>query len=175
MRWHTVRHGRGSEGENRRMQWVASTLHTTSEHGVSSITTADGAHLGCASSRLNWRPAHRADLNGLVRLARKTKSGFCACAITFQLGCTPRRVRERTQTPLCVLSAGDYHSRQAEHGRPCWYSDIIDRNKPYLLNSIILVALYRTAHNSSNELKFNLLGAMIKTILEPHLTINWGR
>ena len=29
-----------------------------------------------ASSRLNWRPAHRADLNGLVRFARKTKSGF---------------------------------------------------------------------------------------------------
>jgi len=24
-----------------------STLHTTSEHGVSSITTADSAHLGC--------------------------------------------------------------------------------------------------------------------------------
>ena len=32
-----------------RMEWVASTLHTTSEHGVSSITTAD--------------------LNGLVRFA----------------------------------------------------------------------------------------------------------
>jgi len=29
------------------MEWVASTLHTTSEHGVSSITTADAAHLGC--------------------------------------------------------------------------------------------------------------------------------
>ena len=32
------------------MQWVASTLHTTSEHGVSSITTADGAHLSCQQS-----------------------------------------------------------------------------------------------------------------------------
>jgi len=28
------------------MEWVASTLHTTSEHGISSITTADAAHLG---------------------------------------------------------------------------------------------------------------------------------
>ena len=36
----------GSEGGNWRMQWVASTLHTTSEHGVSSITTADAAHFG---------------------------------------------------------------------------------------------------------------------------------
>jgi hypothetical protein len=34
------------------MEWVASTLHTTSEHGVSSITTAD-AHTSAASSRLN--------------------------------------------------------------------------------------------------------------------------
>ena len=54
MWWHTVRHGRGSEGGNWRVEWVASTLHTTSEHGVSSITTAD-AHTLAASSRLNWR------------------------------------------------------------------------------------------------------------------------
>jgi len=32
------------------MQWVASTLHTTSEHGVSSITTADAVHLCCQQS-----------------------------------------------------------------------------------------------------------------------------
>jgi len=34
------------------LEWVACTLHTTSEHGVSSITTAD-AHTSAASSRLN--------------------------------------------------------------------------------------------------------------------------
>jgi len=39
---------------NRRLDWVARTLHTTSEHGVSIITTADG-HTSVASSRLNWR------------------------------------------------------------------------------------------------------------------------
>ena len=49
---------------NWRMEWVASTLHTTSEHGVSSITTAD-AHTSAASSRLNWRPPPPADLNGV--------------------------------------------------------------------------------------------------------------
>jgi hypothetical protein len=47
------------------MEWVASRLHTISEHGVSSITTAD-VYTSAASSRLNWRPA---DLNGLVRFA----------------------------------------------------------------------------------------------------------
>jgi len=54
---------------NRRMEWVASTLHSLSEHGVSSITTAD-AHTSAASSRLNWAPPpDPADLNGLVPLA----------------------------------------------------------------------------------------------------------
>ena len=83
-------HGDAREGKwrgNWRMQWVASTLHTTLEHDVSSITTAD-AHTSAASSRLNWRAP--ADLNRLVRVARKTKYGFCACAITFQLASTAR-------------------------------------------------------------------------------------
>jgi len=53
---------------NKRTEWVTSTLHTTSEHGVSSITTAD-AHTSAASSPLNCRPP--ADLNGLVRFAER--------------------------------------------------------------------------------------------------------
>jgi len=64
-----VAHGDAPEGKwrrNCRMQSVVSTLHTTSEHGVSNIITAD-AHSSAASSRLNWRPP--ADLNGLVRFA----------------------------------------------------------------------------------------------------------
>jgi len=63
------------------MDWVASTLHTTSKHGVSSITTAD-AHTSAAISRLNWRPRR---FKRTRPFRRKTKSGFCACAITFQL------------------------------------------------------------------------------------------
>ena len=62
------------------MEWVASTLHTTSERGVSSITTAD-AHASAASSRLNWRPRR---FKWTRPFRRKTKSAFCACAITFQ-------------------------------------------------------------------------------------------
>ena len=51
-------HGDAWEGKwrgNWQLELVASTLHTTSEHGVSSITTAD-AHNSAASSRPNWRP-----------------------------------------------------------------------------------------------------------------------
>jgi hypothetical protein len=81
--WNVMTHVDAWEGKwmgNWRMEWVASTLHTISEHDVSSITTAD-ARTSAASSRLNWRP-HLFKWNHPLR--RKTKSGFCAGAITFQ-------------------------------------------------------------------------------------------
>jgi len=84
--WNMMAHGDAREGKwtgNRRMEWVSSTLHTNSEHGVSSITTAD-ALTSAASSRLNWR-LRRFEWTRPFRW--KTKSGFCACAITFQLAC----------------------------------------------------------------------------------------
>jgi len=59
---------------------VASTLHTTSEHGVSSITTAD-ARTSAASIRLNWHPCW---FKWTCPFRQKTKSGFCGGAITFQ-------------------------------------------------------------------------------------------
>jgi len=86
--WNVMAHGDAREikwRENWRMEWVASTLHTASEHGVSSITTAD-AHTSAASSRLNWRP-RRFEWT-LSSFRRKTKYVFCACAITFQTQCT---------------------------------------------------------------------------------------
>ena len=70
-----------------RIKCVASTLRTTSEHGVSRITTAD-AHTSAASSRLNWRPRR---FKRTRPFRRKKKSGFCACAITFQTQSTKRR------------------------------------------------------------------------------------
>jgi hypothetical protein len=81
--WNVMAHGDAREGKwrgNWRMEWVASTLHTTSEHGVSSITTAD-VHTSAASSRLNWHPCR---IKWTRPFRRKTKSGFCACAVTFQ-------------------------------------------------------------------------------------------
>jgi len=76
-------HGDAREGKcrgNWLIECVASTLHTTSERGVSSITTAD-AHNSAASSRLNWSPCQ---FKWTRPFRRKKKSGFCACAITFQ-------------------------------------------------------------------------------------------
>jgi hypothetical protein len=81
--WNVMAHGEAWEGKwrgNWRMEWVASTVHTTLEHGVSSITTAD-AHISAAGSLLNWRLRR---FKWTRPFRRKTKSGFCACAITFQ-------------------------------------------------------------------------------------------
>jgi hypothetical protein len=81
--WNVMAHGDAREGKWRgksRMEWVASTLHTTSEHGVSSITTAD-AHTSAASNRLNWGSGR---FQWTRPFRRKTKSGFYACTITFQ-------------------------------------------------------------------------------------------
>ena len=62
------------------MEWVACTLRAISQHGVYSITNSD-AHTSAASSRLNWRPRW---FKWTRPFCRKKKSGFCACAITFQ-------------------------------------------------------------------------------------------
>jgi hypothetical protein len=85
--WNVMEHGDAREGKwsgNWRMEWVASTLHTTSEHGVSSINTAD-AHTSAASSLLNWRPRR---FKWTRPFRRKTKSGFCACATRFRTSST---------------------------------------------------------------------------------------
>jgi hypothetical protein len=85
--WNVMAHGDAREEKwrgNWRMEWVASTLHITSERGVSNITTAD-THISAASSRLNWRPRR---FKWTRPFRRKTKSVFCPCAITFQLTST---------------------------------------------------------------------------------------
>jgi hypothetical protein len=67
--WNVVAHGDTREGKwrgNWRMKCVASTLHTTSEHGVSSITTAD-AHTSAAGIQTD-APAN---LNGLAHFAER--------------------------------------------------------------------------------------------------------
>jgi hypothetical protein len=60
--------------------------HATSERGVSSITNAD-AHSSVASSRLNWHPRR---FKWTRPFRGETKSGFCACTITFQTQSTQR-------------------------------------------------------------------------------------
>ena len=105
--WNVMAHGDVGEGKGRgnwRMELVANTLHTTSEHGVSSITTAD-AHTSAASSRLNWSPRR---FKWTRPFRRKTKYGFCACAITFQ-----------TQSKSCVFYLRGHVIRSRSRTQSC--------------------------------------------------------
>jgi len=75
-------HGDTREGKWRGnwMQWVASTLHTTSEHVYPALLPL------MRTPRLpvvDWTDAPRR-FKWTRSFPRKTKSGFCACAITFQ-------------------------------------------------------------------------------------------
>jgi len=100
--WNVMELGDALEGKwrgNWRMKWVASTLHTTSEHGVSSITSAD-AHTSAASSRLNWRPRR---FKWTRPFRRKTKSGFSAPAFTFQTQSTSTYRIESDNCPDCPV------------------------------------------------------------------------
>ena len=77
---HTRRKWRG----NWLMEWVASTLHTTSVCVISSIATAD-AHTSAASSRMNWHPRR---FKWTRPFRRRKNYGLCSCVITFQLTST---------------------------------------------------------------------------------------
>jgi len=65
------------------MEWVASKRHMTAEHKLAGAvqTLKADVHSWPTSSRLNWCPRW---FKWTCPFRRKTKCGFCACAITFQ-------------------------------------------------------------------------------------------
>jgi len=105
--WNVMAHGDARERKwrgNWRMEWVASTLHTTTEHGVSSITTAD-AHNSAAISRLNWRPRR---FKWTRPFRRKTKSGFLRVCHHISTGlCFAHRSSQSKLPP--VFNSPQYH------------------------------------------------------------------
>jgi len=106
------------------------TLHTTSEHGVSSITTAD-AHTSAASNRPNWCPRW---FKRTRPFRRKTKFSICVCVVTFQLAFTsgiswglrwPVRMADNLTTFMCRLSWNLGAST-------CWHHKGLSRGLLYL-------------------------------------------
>jgi hypothetical protein len=65
------------------MEWVTSKRHVTAEHRLARAvqTLQTDVHSSPASSRIT-DPPHR--FKWTRPFGRKTKSGFCACAIAFQ-------------------------------------------------------------------------------------------
>ena len=128
-------HGDAREGKwrgNWWMEWVTSTFHTASEHAVSSIATTD-PHTSAAGSRLNWRPRR---FKWTRPFHRKTKSGFCACAITFQLVSTITGFAHGKRKPLKLLDSRFPHASQKwthlpTHARPSHnYAAVVITSRP---------------------------------------------
>jgi hypothetical protein len=82
--------------ENWRMEWVVSKRHMTAEHRLARAvqTLQADVYSSPASSRGNWFPRR---FKKTCPLRRKTKSGFCACAITFQTQSTSPVARTWTR------------------------------------------------------------------------------
>jgi hypothetical protein len=124
--WNMMAQGEAREGKWRgkwRMEWVVSTLsvlHITSELGVYSITTAD-AHTSAVSSRLNWSPCR---FKWTRPFRWKTKSVFCACAITFQTQYTCYSVWMTVWYAGCTLrtrqSTTQNNNYQVSHKHSCF-------------------------------------------------------
>ena len=98
-RWHREGKWRG----NWWIECVASTLHTTSEHGVFSIIIANEP-TSAASSRLNWRTPGRFKWNRPFR--RKTKSWFLRVCHHISTGLYSITLRYRMWTTGFTFLAG---------------------------------------------------------------------
>jgi len=115
--WNVMAHGDAREGKSRgnwRMEWVASTPHTTSEHGVSRITTAMRTRRLPA---VEWTDAP-ADLNGLVRFAKRRNLISARVPSHFRrslLQVGPATLHLTIANAIC-------HSRREEHAvtSRCW-------------------------------------------------------
>ena len=110
-------HGDAREGKwggNWRMEWVASTL-TPPPNVVylALLKLMRTPRLPAA----DWTDAST-DLNGLVRFGGETKSGFCACAITFRTSYTTEKVINSWMALSLELKPGFIHwkrNQTAEH------------------------------------------------------------
>jgi hypothetical protein len=144
--WNVMAHGDAREGKwrgNWWMEWVASTLHTTSEHGLSSITTAD-PHTSAAGSRLNWRPP--ADLNGLVRFRERRNLVSARVPSHFKRTLQPGRPQmtiRRMSLIYRITTSFNAHSeyvmRIAFHGK----NGYVNAFQCYLARALLGLFVYR--------------------------------
>jgi len=84
------------------------------------------AHTSAASSRLNWCPRR---FKWTRPFRQKTKSGFCACAITFQLASNTERLKEQTsgdKIAWCFACEMQAHLSTRDPGFPSHISRITE-------------------------------------------------
>jgi hypothetical protein len=101
---------------NKRMEWVTSKRHMTAEHRLARAvqTLQADVHGSPASSRLNWHPRR---FKWTRPFRRKTKSGLCACAITFQTQSTT--FHENPFSASRIIADGRTHTANSRFSQFC--------------------------------------------------------
>jgi hypothetical protein len=117
--WNVMAHGDAREEKwkvNKRMEWVTSKRHMTAEQRLARViqTLQADVHNSPASSRLNWRPRR---FKWTRPFRRKTKSGFCSCAITFQTQFTYKKIPVGFKRLIAPNSCGFLTSCSVR----CWW------------------------------------------------------
>jgi hypothetical protein len=81
--WNVMAHGDAQEKRRGNEKWVTSKRHMTAEHRLARAvqTLQADVHSSPASSRMNWCRRFK----WTRPFCHETKSGFCGCAITFQM------------------------------------------------------------------------------------------
>jgi len=105
--WNVMAHRGARDGKwrgNWRIEWVTSTLHTTSVHGVSSITAADLC-TSAAGSRMNWRPP--ADLNWLICFAKRQNLVSACVPSDFNWPLTLLKGFMKNEVPFSLNKCGE--------------------------------------------------------------------
>jgi len=126
-----TRRSTGEEVKGKEANGVGSQQSSTvSENDLSSIITAD-AHTSAASSRLNGHP-HRYKWTRPFRW--KTKSGFCACAITFRFHsttdcCTILLYGLNITHVLHALKFSDLYNLYTEGLQTEWHSGTLNKGE----------------------------------------------
>ena len=155
-------HGDAREGKWRgkiRMEWVASSLPLYVGTRSIQLLSAD-PHSSAASSRLKWHPRR---FKWTRPFRWKTKSGFCACAITFRTcynaGYTMfwGRVQDWLPTPLaCFPFTSSTVRHRVPSGFNCALSPLCTLNKMFFVkiiyNSYAVPRILSTAQTEQKTL-----------------------
>ena len=132
MWWDTVTHWRGSEGETGEWgeQLVPFTLPQNMVYPALLPTIKADAHTLAASRRMNWSPRR---FKWTRPFHQKTKSGFCECAVTFQLSTinSVQNLLSFSAAIWCFFSCNDPPTLTTAHINCIWSCRMYNWSKSF--------------------------------------------
>jgi len=144
-------HGDAREGKWRgkmRMEWVASSLAMYVGTRSIQLPSAD-PHSSNASSWLNWNPRR---FKWTRPFRWKTKSGFCACVITFRTCYTTERVSLMKHCFFFKVWTNKFVLQDSDDSRKLAAADLKECFSKYF--SLTPLSLYKTCARTARYCKY---------------------